>query len=84
MRVLISIQQPVRAWQIPADSVQRLRQLFPDITFTHATDDDTRARALVDCDVAYTWILSPDEVARATRLRWVHTSAVACIRRRLR
>lgn len=77
MHVLISIQQPVKAWQIPLDGVERLRQRFPDITFTHATDDMTRARGLAECDVAYTWILSAEETTQAPRLRWVHTSAVA-------
>ena len=77
MNVLISIQQPVKAWQIPAEGVQRLEQRFPDIRFTHATDDDARARGLANCDVAYTWIMSPQEVAKAEQLRWVHTSAVA-------
>lgn len=77
MRVLVSIQQPVTAWQIPAEGVDRLRQRFPDITFVHATDDETRARALADCEVFYTWILSAAEAAAASRLKWVHTSAVA-------
>ena len=77
MRVLVSIQQPVKAWQIPPEGVERLRRRFPDLTFIHATDDDTRARALGDCDIAYTWILSAAEVAAARNLKWVHTSAVA-------
>jgi phosphoglycerate dehydrogenase-like enzyme len=77
MKVLVSIQQPVVAWQIPPDCVDRLRRTFPAIDFVHATDDDARARGLADCDVAYTWILSPAELAAAPRLRWVHTSAVA-------
>jgi phosphoglycerate dehydrogenase-like enzyme len=77
MRVLVSIQQPVRAWQIPHECVARLRGLFPDFTFVHATDDETRRRGLADCDVAYTWIMSAAEVASAPKLRWVHTSAVA-------
>src|SRR5688572_29812474 len=77
MNVLISIQQPVLAWQIPPEGVERLRRSFPDITFVHATDDETRARGLADCDVAYTWIMSAAELAAAPRLRWVHTSAVA-------
>lgn len=76
-QVLISIQQPVKAWQIPPDGVERLRRLFPGVGFVHATDAGARARALADCDVAYTWILSTDEVDRAPRLKWVHTSAVA-------
>src|SRR5918995_6037826 len=77
MRVLISIQQPVHAWQIPAASVEVLRQRFPDVSFEHATDPDTRARGLENCDVSFTWIMSASELARAARLRWVHSSAVA-------
>jgi phosphoglycerate dehydrogenase-like enzyme len=77
MNVLISIQQPVRAWQIPEYGVETLRQRFPDMTFVHATDPDARARGLLDCDVAFTWILSAAELATAARLRWLHSSAVA-------
>ena len=77
MKVLISIQQPVKAWQIPLEGVERLRTRFPDVTFAHATDDAARAEGLADCDVAYTWILSAAEVDNARRLQWVHTSAVA-------
>ena len=77
MNVLISIQQPVKPWQIPAEHVERLRQRFPHITFTHATDDQARGRGLAECDVAYTWVLSAAEVAAARNLKWVHTSAVA-------
>ena len=77
MRVLVSIQQPVTAWQIPPKAVDRLRQRFPDLSFIHATDDETRAQGLRDCDIAYTWILSSQEIAAARHLKWVHTSAVA-------
>ena len=77
MQVLISIQQPVRAWQIPPVSVETLRMRFPDITFIHATDEQSRANGLADADVAFTWILSAAELATAARLRWVHSSAVA-------
>ena len=77
MKVLISIQQPVQQWQIPAAGVAALRARFPHIEFVHATSDDERARGLVDCDVAYTWILKAAELAHAARLRWLHTSAVA-------
>lgn len=75
--VLVSIQQAVHAWQVPETGVARLGAAFPHMTFVHATDADQRARGLEICDIAYTWILSPAELARAPRLRWVHTSAVA-------
>jgi len=74
---LISIQQPVKQWQIPAEGVAVLRSRFPHIEFVHATSDDQRARGLADCDVAYTWILRSAEFAQASKLRWLHSSAVA-------
>ena len=77
MNILVSIQQPVRAWQIPAECVAVLRERFPDITWNHATDPEARARGLEQCDVAFTWILSAAELATAPRLKWLHTSAVA-------
>ncbi len=77
MNVLISIQQHVPQWQIPAEAVATLRARFPEHSFTHATDDAARARGLEHCDVAYTWILSAAELERAASLRWVHSSAVA-------
>lgn len=77
MKVLISIQLAVKQWQIPADGVATLRARFPDIEFIYATTPDERARGLVDCDAAYTWILKSEELATAPKLRWLHTSAVA-------
>jgi len=77
VKVLISIQQPVKQWQIPAEGVVALRARFPHVEFVHATSDGERARGLADCDVAYTWILKAAEFAQATKLRWIHTSAVA-------
>ncbi len=77
MKILISIQQPVSQWQIPADGVDKLRQRFPHIQFVYATTPEQRAEGLRDADAAYTWILSADELQAAPKLRWVHTSAVA-------
>ena len=77
MKVLVSIQQPVAQWQIPAEGVTTLRKRFPHIQFMHATSADERAAGLADCDAVYTWILNNQELAQAPRLRWVHTSAVA-------
>lgn len=77
MNVLISIQQPVRAWQIPDAAVATLRERFPQHTFVHATDPELRVQGLADCDVAFTWIVNPQELEQAPRLRWIHSSAVA-------
>jgi phosphoglycerate dehydrogenase-like enzyme len=77
VRVLISIQQHVPHWQIPPESVARLRAHFPHIEFIYAQSDQERTNGLAECDVAYTWILNAREFDGAPRLRWVHSSAVA-------
>jgi phosphoglycerate dehydrogenase-like enzyme len=77
MNVLISIQQPVVAWTIPAAQVARLRRGFPAVTFAHALNDAQVDAALPDADAAFTWVLSAAQLARAPKLRWVHSSAVA-------
>jgi phosphoglycerate dehydrogenase-like enzyme len=77
MHVLISIQQKVPQWQIPEAAARAIIARFPEITFTYAVTDHERRRALETAEVAYTWILGADELARAPRLQWVHTSAVA-------
>ena len=77
MKILISIQQPVKQWQIPAEGVDKLRQRFPHIQFVYATTPQERADGLKEADAAYTWILKADELRAAEKLRWVHTSAVA-------
>lgn len=77
MKILISIQQPVMHWQIPAEGVETLRKRFPHIQFIHATSSEERAAAWPVCEAAFTWILKDHELAEAPKLRWVHTSAVA-------
>lgn len=77
MNVLISIQQRVPQWQIPEASAHALMARFPDVTFTYARTPEERARGLGTADVAFTWILRAAELAKAPRLAWVHSSAVA-------
>ncbi|HEY9229468.1 MAG TPA: NAD(P)-dependent oxidoreductase, partial [Gemmatimonadaceae bacterium] len=77
MNILIYISWPVKAWCIPDAQVAALRQRFPDIGFVHVGDLDAARRVIGDIDVAFTPFLTPDIVAAASRLRWVHSSAAA-------
>ena len=77
MKVLISIQQAVPQWQIPAEHAAAFGRQFPQFEFRYAVTDDERARGLAWCEVAYTWTLTPAELHRAPGLRWLHTSAAA-------
>ncbi len=77
MTILVSLQQDVAAWQVPAAQVERLRRSCPQHEVVYATTAAERAAGLARCDVAYTWLMSADELAAAPRLRWLHSSAVA-------
>jgi phosphoglycerate dehydrogenase-like enzyme len=77
MIVLVSVPHAVVPWRMPAAQVERLRQAFPQHEFVHALTPEARADGLRRCEVACTWLLSPEELAMAPRLRWVHTTAVA-------
>ena len=65
------------AWTIPASHVTRLRDAFPDVAFVHALNEAEVRSALSCSDAAFTWTLGADMIARAPKLRWVHSSAVA-------
>lgn len=75
MTILVALYSSVKAWNIPASSVERLRDEFPQHTFLHATDGSQVARMIGDADVAYASELRAEHFLAAPRLRWVHSSA---------
>lgn len=77
MDVLIYTGWPVLAWRIPPKQVARLRRDFPDITFVHATSADEAMRDIVNVDASMSPFLAAPILARATHLRWVHSTAAA-------
>jgi phosphoglycerate dehydrogenase-like enzyme len=77
MKALIYISWPVKAWCIPDAQVAALRTAFPDMEFLHASTREEAADLVRDADIAFTPFLTPEMVASAPRLRWVHSSAAA-------
>src|SRR5436190_17854980 len=77
MHVLIFTVWPVEFWRVPKEQVERLRERFPQVTFTHAITDADAFNAIKSADVALASRLSPDIVENAPRLRWVHSTAAA-------
>ncbi|HKW01102.1 MAG TPA: D-2-hydroxyacid dehydrogenase [Vicinamibacterales bacterium] len=75
MRVAVAIHdQPV--WTIPDSHVDRLRRAMPDDDIVHARTFAERASALAGADIAFATKVTAEEFAGATRLQWVHSSAV--------
>jgi phosphoglycerate dehydrogenase-like enzyme len=77
MKTLIHVSWPVKAWSIPDAQVAVLRERFPRIEFVHAATREEARELIVDVDTTLTPALTPDMVARSTRLRWVHSPAAA-------
>jgi len=77
MNVLIFTIWPVSFWRTPIEQVTRLRERFPNITFTHALTDADAMTAITTADIALASRLSVAMVQQAARLRWVHSTAAA-------
>jgi phosphoglycerate dehydrogenase-like enzyme len=74
MRILVSIHD-LPVWSIPPAEVDRIRRALPDDDVVDVRGTDDRARELPEADVLYATRLTAEEFARASRLRWVHSSA---------
>ena len=79
MKILIFVTWQVKAWSIPDATVDALRAGFPDIEFVQAHTPEEALERIVDADAALASRLTPEMVAAAPHLRWVHSSAVNVI-----
>ncbi|MBY0491336.1 MAG: D-2-hydroxyacid dehydrogenase [Gemmatimonadaceae bacterium] len=76
MRILCYVSFGVKQWTLPDRAVNALRARFPDITFVHAHTPEEALAGIVDADAALSSRLTPEMVAAAPKLRWVHSTAV--------
>jgi phosphoglycerate dehydrogenase-like enzyme len=76
MKILLYVSWPVRFWSIPDAGVEALRRRFPDIEFVHARTLEEAVAGVHDVDAVLAARITPEMMAAATRLRWVHSSAV--------
>lgn len=76
MKILLYVSFGVKQWCLPDRAVEMLRARFPDITFVHARTPEEARAGIVDAETALASRLSPEMVAAAPHLRWVHSTAV--------
>jgi len=75
MNVLLATYTPVAAWNMPDAYVERLRREFPEHTFVRAHSDAETLERIPDVDVAFGVRFTPDHLAAARGLRWIHSPA---------
>jgi phosphoglycerate dehydrogenase-like enzyme len=75
MRVLEYVRDRDAVWTLPPERVADLARAFPEVEFVSPADRAAAEAELPAADVVYGWVLRPDNLHRAERLRWVHVSA---------
>jgi phosphoglycerate dehydrogenase-like enzyme len=75
MQVLVYIVSSVSAWNIRDEYVERLRGWFPDIAFVLARTREEALAGIKDATVAFASNVSPEMVASAGALKWIHAPA---------
>lgn len=79
LHVVLSVNDPP-VWVLPDDQVARIQAALPGDRVTDARGADARRGAIADADVLLATSTTADEIARAARLRWIHSSAVGVAR----
>ncbi|MDE3156222.1 MAG: D-2-hydroxyacid dehydrogenase [Acidobacteriota bacterium] len=75
MIVLLAPLSHVPIWEMPAEQRRRIVRTLPHVTFHDVYARADIARHIGEADVAFVPGLTADELAAATRLRWIHTQA---------
>lgn len=75
MTIIVAIYSEFAGWCIPDAEVDALRRAFPQHTFVRADSDEETLATIGGADVAYSSRLTREHLARAPRLRWVHSPA---------
>jgi phosphoglycerate dehydrogenase-like enzyme len=73
--ILVGIYSPFAAWNIPVSSVARLRGLFPQHTFLHATSEPEALDLIPRAQIAFMSEVRPNQFAAALALEWIHSPA---------
>ena len=77
MKVLIAIQHRFELWLPPDWFVERLRREFPSVEFVLCARYADADPHYADTDVLVSFSLRAEQLAKAARLRWIHSTAAA-------
>lgn len=74
-KVVITFSDPFEVWSAPAWLGERMAQDFPQLEVLHLPDGNHLGQEVADTDVLIAWTLDPEQLAQATRLKWIHVPA---------
>jgi len=77
MKVVLFQQHKFELWNPPPWVAAKLAERFPQLQVVHPSRPEDLLLELRDAEIAIGSTLPPDQLARARRLRWVHSPAAA-------
>jgi len=77
MKLLLFVHHPFDQWNVPAWFPERLLHDFPRVNVVNLPDYKRVDQEIVDAEIVVAWSIRPEQVRRATRLRWIHSPAAA-------
>ena len=75
VRVLEWIRSPNRIWNLPRELVQKLAADVPEATVSCPATREEAEALLPEADVVLGFVVRPANLARARRLRWIHSTS---------
>jgi phosphoglycerate dehydrogenase-like enzyme len=77
MKIVLHQQHRFELWNAPDWAAEQLRARFPQLNLVHPLSQEEMDVEIRDADVAITWSITPEQLASASQLRWVHSPAAA-------
>lgn len=77
IKLLIVIYHRFELWRAPEWFVERIQRGFPNVEVVRRDDYNAMEQELPDADVLMSWSITPEQLAAATKLRWIHSPAAA-------
>lgn len=77
MKLLILLKHRFELWTPPDWFAQRLREAFPDIDVVYLRGYERADEELPDAEILIGWSLRGEQVLRAKKLKWIHSTAAA-------
>ncbi len=77
MKLLIVVHHRFDLWNAPEWFAPRLRAEFPEIEIVHRKSYDGVEEDLASAEILFTFLLRPQQLSAATKLRWIHAPTAA-------
>jgi D-2-hydroxyacid dehydrogenase (NADP+) len=74
-RLLLALHSPAPPWRIPEAEVDSIARDFPDVEIARADSREELEREVAGAEILFSWAPGDVAMARAERLRWLHSPA---------